>query len=276
MAKPDFWSDLFQRQAGAPPLEFVNGFFHVVPHDFYCSFHNHPYLEIVYHPSGRGVTKVDGGREIPFREGDVVIYPAGQVHDQTMSQSGEDWCLQIAVPMRAKDQAHAVHIPAIQSQALVEDIRSLTRGSAKWTASQRTIFNMRGTVVLVELLHLITNRRAAGELSAAERYVLEAERLMAEKFSEIDSLRQIADGVGIGYDHLRHLFKTHRKKNMLHHLNEVRIERARTLLTYSQLPLKQVASMCGFKDEYYFSTVFRNFTGTAPGRYRERRDGGRE
>ena len=34
--------------------------------------------------------------------------------------------------------------------------------------------------------------------------------------------------------------------------------------------MKQIATMCGFKDEYYFSAVFRKFTATAPGAYQNK------
>ena len=49
-----------------------------------------------------------------------------------------------------------------------------------------------------------------------------------------------------------------------------RIERAKTLLVHSQLSLKQIATLCGFRDEYYFSAVFRRFADLPPGRYRAR------
>jgi transcriptional regulator GlxA family with amidase domain len=102
-----------------------------------------------------------------------------------------------------------------------------------------------------------------------ERHVRKAEHYINEQYGKIDSLRQVAEAIGIGYDHLRHSFKARRGKSLVRQLNEVRVERAKALLAHSRLPLKQISSMCGFRDEYYFSAVFRKLAHAAPGRYRE-------
>jgi transcriptional regulator GlxA family with amidase domain len=57
---------------------------------------------------------------------------------------------------------------------------------------------------------------------------------------------------------------------MIRWLNEVRLKRARSLLIHSRLPIKQVAALSGFRDEYYFSAVFRRFHRLAPSAYREK------
>ncbi|MGE9293374.1 MAG: helix-turn-helix transcriptional regulator, partial [Puniceicoccales bacterium] len=56
-------------------------------------------------------------------------------------------------------------------------------------------------------------------------------------------------------------------------LTRVRLERAKSLLTHSRLTLKEVASLCGFRDEYYFSNVFRKHIGQPPGNYRDSSSG---
>ena len=105
---------------------------------------------------------------------------------------------------------------------------------------------------------------------AGEEHVAAAELFIRENFASIRSLRNVAATAGIGYDHLRHLFKKTRGRSLVQYLNEVRMERATTLLVHSRLPLKQIATMCGFRDEYYFSAVFRRHVRMPPGRYRAR------
>ncbi len=51
----------------------------------------------------------------------------------------------------------------------------------------------------------------------------------------------------------------------------MRITRVKTLLPHSKFSLKEIASACGFNDEYYLSIVFRNMTGSTPGQYRKNR-----
>ncbi len=52
--------------------------------------------------------------------------------------------------------------------------------------------------------------------------------------------------------------------------NEVRREQAIRLLLQTRKPLKQIAAAVGFDSEKSFSRAFREWTGTAPSRYRER------
>lgn len=52
--------------------------------------------------------------------------------------------------------------------------------------------------------------------------------------------------------------------------DEVRHERARALLLRTTLPIKQVASAAGFRNEKSFSRAFRMWSGIAPGQLRSR------
>lgn len=47
-----------------------------------------------------------------------------------------------------------------------------------------------------------------------------------------------------------------------------RVDRARQLLAYADLPLVEVAHRCGFTSQSQFTTVFLRFTGVTPGRFR--------
>ena len=54
------------------------------------------------------------------------------------------------------------------------------------------------------------------------------------------------------------------------YIKKLRIERACRLLTQTDQPYKSLAPLCGFSNEYYFSTAFKQATGCTPGEYRRR------
>ena len=56
-------------------------------------------------------------------------------------------------------------------------------------------------------------------------------------------------------------------KTMLAYLNELRISKARQLLSDGTSQISRVAEQCGFHDIYYFSRVFKKYTGTTPGAF---------
>lgn len=250
-------------------MVFVNGLRHLLQPGVCCDFHSHESIEIVYHPTGKGVTRLEKQRVLPFEEGDAIVYAPEEKHDQVMETSGEDLCLQIALPRGSRGAPRTgFRVNGIQDATVIEDIRLLSRGRVRPSAAEQAIINLRVTSTLFALIHLASLHHARTEARAPERYVREAEKYLRDHFATIQSLREVAEAVGIGYDHLRHLFKTHRGRSLVSYLTEVRLERAKTVLIHSRVPLKQVATLCGFRDEYYFSAVFRRFTRMPPGRYR--------
>ncbi|PAW76150.1 MAG: hypothetical protein B9S32_16150 [Verrucomicrobia bacterium Tous-C9LFEB] len=269
MPNPTAWKRFFQNQARQKPLVFVHGMRHAVPIGT-CAVHTHPVLEIIYHPMGKGRTRIE---DVPldFEEGSIVIHPPGQRHDQEMIVPGEDLCVKIAASTRdlVFPKEH-LYLPAVDSPALLEDIRLLSEVGTALTPPEQAIYDLRATATLLSLVHLACHRWKRQSSSRGERYVSHAEQYIRNHFSEIDSVDAVSEEVGVSADYLRHQFKLLRGKSLIRRVTELRIDRAKTLLVHSQLPLKQIASLCGFRDEYYFSKVFRKFTRSTPTRYRDR------
>jgi len=271
MAHIKAWMTMASGLAARPPLRFVHGMRHTVGRGRCCDVHQHREIEIVFHPRGRGTSRTSGEPDTRFEPGDVVVYAPGQPHDQVMDTPGDDFCVQIEPPGRGGDvPTSGFHISMIEEPSLLEDLRALSQDRVRVSRSEQTILNFRATSSLCALIQLAATRQPVRAGGGQERHVDAAEQYIRENFASIRSLRDVAAGGGVGYDHLRHLFKERRGQSLVQYLNEVRMERAKTLLVHSRLPLKQVAAMCGFRDEYYFSAVFRRHVRMPPGRYRAR------
>lgn len=266
MAKLSPWARFLERQAERPPLVFVHGMRHATPLLPHCPAHAHGELEIVYHPVGRGATTVEE-RTVDFGEGSAVIHPPGQEHDQRMETAGEDLCVKIAAPRGGPDfPRECLHVPRIDNPALIEDLRLLAGVGAALQPAGQALCNLRATTALLSLVELACRSRE--QASHAERCVAQAEEYLREHFATVGSLRAVADAVGLSADYLRHQFRKLRGCSLIEYVTTLRVDRARTLLVHSRLPLKQIATLCGFRDEYYFSRVFQRCTRTTPGRYR--------
>jgi AraC family transcriptional regulator, regulatory protein of adaptative response / methylphosphotriester-DNA alkyltransferase methyltransferase len=55
----------------------------------------------------------------------------------------------------------------------------------------------------------------------------------------------------------------------MEYVQKVRIDRAKELLTYSELPISAVAAAVGIPRSPYFVTLFKKKTGSTPASYRE-------
>ena len=139
--------------------------------------------------------------------------------------------------------------------------------------SEQSIFECRATAVLLTLLGQAL--RPEPKEMAGELRVRQAEEYIRQNYATIASLREVAEYAGVGPDHLRHLFQERRRSTLVRHLNEVRVARASSLLAVSDLPAKEIARQCGFRDVYYFSAVFNRLKGIGPGRFRQEKRLGR-
>jgi transcriptional regulator GlxA family with amidase domain len=79
---------------------------------------------------------------------------------------------------------------------------------------------------------------------------------------------EIAEAVGASEDYLSRVFSRELGLSPWDYLNRYRIQRAKDLLRRTNDSIRSIAQQVGFKDQAYFSRVFRKQTGTAPNEFR--------
>ena len=82
------------------------------------------------------------------------------------------------------------------------------------------------------------------------------------------TLDDIARHVFLSRSYLSGVFKAETGKTLSSYINDVRIEKSKALLCETPLSLLDIALLCGFEDQSYFSKVFKAIEGVAPKDYR--------
>jgi YesN/AraC family two-component response regulator len=88
----------------------------------------------------------------------------------------------------------------------------------------------------------------------------------AEKLS-LDSL---AKEVFLSRSYLSSLFRHETGMSLTAYITRVRVERSKKMLLEGTAGLASIAVQCGFKDQSYFTKVFKKETGVSPKKYRDR------
>jgi AraC-like DNA-binding protein/ligand-binding sensor protein len=96
-----------------------------------------------------------------------------------------------------------------------------------------------------------------------------AQRFIWENYSRKINLEEISKASGLSAPYFSTIFNEEMGEKLSRYLNRLRVEKAATLLTETNKPMNQIAELCGFEDQSWFSKVFKSFTGVNPGRYRE-------
>lgn len=266
------WRRFLSAQTRAHPLHFVEGWRTPTSPSVYCPFHSHHTLEIVYHRTGRGVSSFPGGHRTHFVERSAILYAPRQKHDQRMKTEGEDLCVHVSFPRRFELKGH-LYVEHLEDRTIVAELEFLAKGNSTSDQVDRAILNLRATAAILSILRQAHSRARKTEADhQQELYVQLAEEYVHKNYRSIKSVQEISKHVDISYDHLRHCFKLLRGTSLIHHLNAVRVDRARLLLIHSRLPLKQISDMCGFQDNGYFSRSFRKAIGVSPLQYRRTED----
>lgn len=100
------------------------------------------------------------------------------------------------------------------------------------------------------------------------RIVKNAVEYIARHFSEDISLASVADTLHVNTSYLSTLFRQVTGMTFKEYLNRVRIEEAARLLSNTDYPVMEIAIACGYKDQSYFTKVFKKLTGLTPRQYR--------
>ncbi len=107
--------------------------------------------------------------------------------------------------------------------------------------------------------------------SAEEKNVLVelAREYVEEHYYENLMLTDVAQKAGISAGYLSTLFQRQLSRGFVDHLNEIRIEHACAYLRQNYLKTYEIAYKVGFRDEKYFSRVFKKIKGLSPSEYRK-------
>jgi AraC-like DNA-binding protein len=241
------------------------------------------------------LVRSDGTQE-PIGEGDALIAPAGahyrirardqkqKVRNHVLVVTFEDEIFARSSARESKKRRPAADIQSIFSRGVRLCPGALDRGCAREVV-QLLRQAMEGTkhpnpllisglcLALISVLateNTEDKKRSAEStrLAKGQAAVEHARQYMRQFCHEKLTLSQIAWEVQLSGEHLARLFRLHTGSTVFQYLDEIRIEKARQLLQTTDLPVVQIAPLCGFPSSTLLARHFRTQTGQTPLAYR--------
>lgn len=146
----------------------------------------------------------------------------------------------------------------------------------KYGAAEYLLKPIRATDILDCVNRLVNNKYGEEEKEVFDaddeqqnHIVKAAQDYIAEHYAENISLAYVANKLGITNGYLSTLFMQHLNCGYVDYLNSVRIERSCSYLAQDYLKIYEVAYKVGYKDEKYYTKVFKKIKGMTPRAYRE-------
>jgi AraC-like DNA-binding protein len=122
-------------------------------------------------------------------------------------------------------------------------------------------------------------------LDMAYQYVLENENIYISKKGDalieaaIKNIKEgigqkiplieIAEKTGLSYIQFLRRFKAYTGMSPSDYVSTLRLKKSQSILSDTELPIKDIAALCGFENEYYFSNFFKKKMGMSPSVFRK-------
>jgi two-component system response regulator YesN len=103
----------------------------------------------------------------------------------------------------------------------------------------------------------------------SENAISKAVRYMEEHYSEQLPLQLVASQVHLNATYFSHLFKKETGRSFVDYVIDLRMEKAKKLLSNTNLKVTEVSGMIGYDLPNYFAKLFKQSTGLSPKEYRK-------
>lgn len=119
---------------------------------------------------------------------------------------------------------------------------------------------------ICELMGQLQNQRS---VQASPDIVLQAASYMDEHYAEPITADTLAALFNCSSRTMQRMFSKRLALGPIDYLMQIRIDKAKELLRRTNAGLKDIAEAVGYVDSYYFSRLFKSYTGVSPSTYRE-------
>lgn len=158
----------------------------------------------------------------------------------------------------------------IFNAGIQDEILSLFKKAVRISQEQQAGYQqmLAGIVNFLLGIAYSENRRVSFEEMKISNTINKAKIFIQEHVNQNITCEQIADETGIGYSKFRRIFKDYTGFTLAQYVKEIRLNKARDLLTHSDLSCQEIAYSLGFESPAYFNTVFKKEQGMTPNEYR--------
>lgn len=250
--------------------------------------HSHDFTEIVLILDGEGEFYLDG-QVYPVQKGDILLLNPGTVHQSRLTHPEcpalEFYAAFTNVHFRNMEENNIrFSCTPVLIHPKEKTFLSLSRLAAEMNAETEQAHPGRYFMLkacLIQMLLLLYRAQAECPKTDIAGYTFEstnkkyvAEQIvdyMDQHYNEKISLDRIAENMYLSPFYVSRIFKSEIGTTPINYLINMRMEKAKQLLTVnSDVSIQEIAQRVGYEDAYHFSKLFKKHYGESPTKYRQK------
>lgn len=241
--------------------------------------HSHPFCEILFVFSGRGETIIEG-KTYAVKKGDLIIYnPRAEHWECALGEVGLELGYFGITNFQVSDFPFD-HLISPESSPVLHTasnegdfqfyFRSLVKEMCEDEQYNELMAKYWARLILIRILRLANISEAK---FVANAIFTRIHQYLSTRFSEIESMDQICNELGVNKYYLSHVFKNYMGIPPMQYVTTKRIAYAKKLLQETDLTASAIGEACGYSDHALFFKTFKRMEGVTPQAYRKQSDG---
>lgn len=230
--------------------------------------------QLIYITQGQGRFTSKSGSPTAVREGNLFLLFPGEwhsYHPDPKTGWKEYWIGFNGREITTRDmEGFFTRESPVLEVGLRNDIVELYEKAITVASEQQSGFQQMLAGIVDNLLGMayFYNRNHTFKAPGISEKINEAKHLIHDQYSSITP-QKVADELFMSYSNFRKVFKQYTGFSPAQYIQDVRMNKAKEILTNTTLTVKEIAFSQGYENYEYFLTAFRAKTGVSPSEYRE-------
>ena len=214
------------------------------------------------------------GEEISVAAGQAILLKPNRREHLLFTRDCEthhSWCAirPSSVPLKLRRLIGSVHKPAPFDSDL-GSLLKLGKAARPGSLGDETLEHAYYFGIGLSLFSGFATAALAGRTSQspADEARAKLEEFVSREYEKPLKLANLAAAAGVSRQHLLKLFREQHWPTPTEFLYSKRLENAADMLAHTGLPIGEIASCCGFTNQFHFSRKFSRFYGNSPRAWR--------
>jgi AraC-like DNA-binding protein len=225
-------------------------------------------FQILYVTAGKGQFASQQVQLCDISEGTVFLLRPGEWHTYRPDKTTGWECYWVG--FSASDTENLESENSLIHIGYDEEMVGLYRKMLEVSNGERPGYRQLLSGILIHLLAYLFFREKDNNWKDKEvlNKIDKARLMIREKLNSPVSPEELAAALNMSYTWFRRMFRQYTGLAPAQYITQLKIQKARELLSVTSMPIKEIALELGYESIDYFSTLFKKQTGTTPGQFR--------